>query len=176
MEWLELQKRQDDLLGGQDLILELDSLIFIRNHIDWFVCQSRGNERIEEVYLYPYEFSYDPDEGIDVSTQQHHLDDDDYDELILNWERVLQRPLTTSGTTTSGNGICARSAHASSRSAAPRCPTGRATANTNLCTTGVGHDHATRYQPKRPRRLYSNQYWSSRHTQLFLPSNTGHHG
>jgi hypothetical protein len=53
------------------------------------------------------------------------------------WRRQpgqLQRPLTASGTTTSGNGICERSAHASLRSTAPRRPTGRATANTNLCT------------------------------------------
>jgi hypothetical protein len=45
--------------------------------------------------------------------------------------RHLQRSLPTSGTTTSGNGMCTRSARVSSRSAGPRRPTGRAPAITN---------------------------------------------
>jgi hypothetical protein len=34
----------------------------------------------------------------------------------------------------------------------------------------------TRYEPKRPRRLNTITHQSSRHPQLFLRSNSGHHG
>jgi hypothetical protein len=36
--------------------------------------------------------------------------------------------------------------------------------------------HATRYQPKRPRRPRAITNWSSRPPQIFHPSNSGHHG
>jgi hypothetical protein len=42
----------------------------------------------------------------------------------------------------------------------------------------VGKNHATRtrYQPKRPRRSRTITNWSSRHSHLFLQSDSGHHG
>jgi hypothetical protein len=60
-ETLELQKckddeqfARDDLLGEETLKLDEDSIIWILNYIDCFVGQSRGNESVEEVCLYPY--------------------------------------------------------------------------------------------------------------------------
>jgi hypothetical protein len=54
----ERQKRREnnayarnDLLGGQELCLDEDSVPWIWNHIDCFVSQSRGNENVEEVCL-----------------------------------------------------------------------------------------------------------------------------
>jgi hypothetical protein len=90
--------------------------------------------------------------------------------------RQLQHSLPPSGTPTSGNGIRTRSDHASSRSTRSRRPTGRTTTITNLRTTGVGLIHTTCYKPKRPRHPLTITDWSSRHPQLFLPSNSGQHG
>jgi hypothetical protein len=42
---------RNDILGGQDLLLDEDSIPWILNHIDCFVSQSRGNENVEEVCL-----------------------------------------------------------------------------------------------------------------------------
>jgi hypothetical protein len=50
------QYARDHFLVGQYLDLNEDSISWIINHIDCFVSQSRGNESIEEVYLYPNAF------------------------------------------------------------------------------------------------------------------------
>jgi hypothetical protein len=52
MEWLELRKRQSELLGGQDLNLDDDWTPSILKYIDCFVSQSRGNEIVEAVHVY----------------------------------------------------------------------------------------------------------------------------
>jgi hypothetical protein len=44
---------RDDFLG-ENLYLTLDSLPLILNHTDCFVSQSRGNESIQHLHLYPY--------------------------------------------------------------------------------------------------------------------------
>jgi hypothetical protein len=63
---LELQRRRDDekyardvLLDGEYLILNEDSISWIVNHIDCFVCQSRGNVSVQQVNLRPHAFNDD---------------------------------------------------------------------------------------------------------------------
>jgi hypothetical protein len=65
-EALQLQKRRDDeeyarhhLLGGECLGLDGDSIPWILNHIDCFVCQSRGNVSVAAVFLQPHAVSFD---------------------------------------------------------------------------------------------------------------------
>jgi hypothetical protein len=67
--WHQLQQRWKDeeyarerLLDKQDLYLDEDSMIWISNHIDCFVSQSRGNVSIAEVFLSPYTLNDDDDE------------------------------------------------------------------------------------------------------------------
>jgi hypothetical protein len=50
------------IFGGQRVTLDGISIAWILNNIDCFVSQSRDNESVEEVYLYPYEFNGNDDE------------------------------------------------------------------------------------------------------------------
>lgn len=56
----QLQQRQDDEKYAREAIFDIDhtildqhSIPWIMNHIDRFVNQSRGNDRVEDVYLIP---------------------------------------------------------------------------------------------------------------------------
>jgi hypothetical protein len=69
---LELRNRRDDeefardrLIGGQILNLDEDSFRWILTHIDCFVSQSRGNESVQEVNLFPCTFDVHADEVLD---------------------------------------------------------------------------------------------------------------
>jgi hypothetical protein len=64
----QLQKRFDDeeyadeILSGCYVHLDKDSISCVMNVIDYFVSQSRGNESVNQVYLYPYAFNVQDDE------------------------------------------------------------------------------------------------------------------
>jgi hypothetical protein len=104
------------ILGGQYLNLDEDSMHWIVNHIDCFVIQSRGNESVEEVYLYPNAFYGEDDdawykvgeavgnlqalERLRISTRDrtygdHYADqvlpDPDWGELALILSRLRQK-------------------------------------------------------------------------------------
>jgi hypothetical protein len=59
----QLQKRlhdeeyADETLFGCYLHLDKESIPCVMNVIDYFVCRSRGNESVKQVYLYPYQFN-----------------------------------------------------------------------------------------------------------------------
>jgi hypothetical protein len=112
-ETLQLQKRRDaeeyardQLLGERRLCLDVTTIPWILNHIDCFVSQSRGNESIEELFLYPYAFDGQDDDlwekvGQAVGNLQaletlrisrEYLGDDDEVGPIPDWE-ILARIL-----------------------------------------------------------------------------------
>jgi hypothetical protein len=97
-----------ELIGDeyQYLFLNEDSMNLILDHIDCFVSQSRGNESVVEVYVYPYASfdSHDDDvwdkfgqaignlqklENLNIRTPEEDHDDDEV-VPILNWE-ILSR-------------------------------------------------------------------------------------
>jgi hypothetical protein len=70
LETFHLQSRRGDekyarnrLLGGDDLILDKDTIPWILNHIDCFVSQSRGNKNIIGLNLFPYSLDGHDDDG-----------------------------------------------------------------------------------------------------------------
>jgi hypothetical protein len=76
-ETLQLQNRRNnekharDLLSGDILSLDEDSIPWILNHIDCFISQTRGNKSVEHVLLYPYSVDGhdDDDEVLDAVGQ-----------------------------------------------------------------------------------------------------------
>jgi hypothetical protein len=107
---------RDTILGGQHLNLDEDAMHWIVNHIDCFVSQSRGNESVQEVYLYPNAFYGQDDdvwdkvgeavgnlealEGLRISTRDrtygdHYADqvlpNPDWGELALILSRLRQK-------------------------------------------------------------------------------------
>jgi hypothetical protein len=64
----QLQKRRDDeeyvddILSGCYVHLDKESIPCVMNVIDYFVSQSRGNESVKQVYLYPYAFNVQDDD------------------------------------------------------------------------------------------------------------------
>jgi hypothetical protein len=112
---LTLQKRRDDeeyardKLSGCYLHLDQDSIPCVMNVINYFVSQSRGNESVKQVYLYPYAFNVQDDEVWDKIGQAignfqsldwlcifttNYLGNDNEDDDLPNpeWE-ILQRIL-----------------------------------------------------------------------------------
>jgi hypothetical protein len=69
---LEIQSRRDDeeyardhILGGQELRLHEETISWISSRTDCFIRQSRGNESVEDLYLYPYAFNGHDDDFCD---------------------------------------------------------------------------------------------------------------
>jgi hypothetical protein len=59
----EAEKAFEELLGEDFLTLDDASYSWISKHIDYFVSESRGNQRVEELSLYLYTFNSHNDEG-----------------------------------------------------------------------------------------------------------------
>jgi hypothetical protein len=61
----QLQICQDDEAYARDhfLVVYDDSIPWILNHIDCFVSQSRGNESVKDVYLWPHAFHGHDEDG-----------------------------------------------------------------------------------------------------------------
>ncbi len=102
---------RDRLLGSQVLHLDRYTIPWITSHIDCFVSQSRGNESVATLVLYPYAFNGQDDDVWDKVGQavgnlqaldalciaNHDYRDEDNDEVvppvrIPNWE-ILERIL-----------------------------------------------------------------------------------
>jgi hypothetical protein len=99
---MEEEVRCDQLLGGEeDLNLDKNSIPLILNHIDYFVRQSRGNEIVGSVYLWPHDINGRDDEIWDKVGQaignlqalerlhicnSRYRDDGDDETLIPDWE------------------------------------------------------------------------------------------
>jgi hypothetical protein len=93
-------------LGQRSLHLNVATIPWILNHIDCFVSQSRGNESVEEVSLYPYSFDGQDEDRWDKVGQavgnlqalrslrinRKYLGDDDEVGPIPDWE-ILARIL-----------------------------------------------------------------------------------
>jgi hypothetical protein len=98
------ERRCDRLLYEEDIFVCQDLIPWILNHIDRFVSQSRGNESVHTVYLFPHAFKGHDDEVWDKVGQavgslqalrrlyicNHNSIDDDEVVPILNWERVAR--------------------------------------------------------------------------------------
>jgi hypothetical protein len=75
-ETLELQSRRDDeeyardhIIGGHHLRLHEDTISWISSRTDCFIRQSRGNESVEYLFLYPYAFNGHDDDICDKGGQ-----------------------------------------------------------------------------------------------------------
>jgi hypothetical protein len=95
----------DQILGGDDLILDEESIVWISDHIDFFVRKCRSNESVRLVVLKP-DLLIDDDDyynwdkvgqaignlqalvGIDIIPDYIDEDEDDDDELIPDWEKL----------------------------------------------------------------------------------------
>jgi hypothetical protein len=94
--------RCDRLLRAHDLELDEDSIPWILKHIDNFVSQSRGNESIGALYLWPHDINGHDDEVWDKVGQaignlqalerlhicNSHYPDDDEEVPIPDWEKL----------------------------------------------------------------------------------------
>jgi hypothetical protein len=113
---LEIQSRRDDeeyvrdhIIGGHHLRLHEDTISWILSRTDCFIRQSRGNESVEHLYLYPYSVdgeNYDAWDKVGqavgnlqalkslcISTEYSYEDDaEDEDSPIHDWE-ILARIL-----------------------------------------------------------------------------------
>jgi hypothetical protein len=110
-EFLELRNAQSEvMIGHNHLILDEDSIPWILKHIDYFVSELRGNERVELITLNPDFLHVDDDYDWDywnkvghaignlqaldeLHISQDFIDDDDEVVLIPEWE-ILARILS----------------------------------------------------------------------------------
>jgi hypothetical protein len=55
-------RSREPLLDGRGLLLSEDYIPWILNHVDCFVSQSRGNQSIKKVDVFPHDFNGHDDE------------------------------------------------------------------------------------------------------------------